>query len=404
MTGKPRKVKIRGDWQWYCDAPHPLTGKRTRKFFPTEKAAAAYQKILNKQPTRPAHLHPEIDPEIAWQPFATAWLETQRLAGKLRRNTLTRYRLHLDAIARFPLDHRTTLGATPVRTVTAKHIVALATTMRREHCAPRTVAGALRLVRLLLDLAVHRGLLVSHPITAQVYRNDLQVLVTVPRHKKREVRAFDERDAQIFLATARAHSPLADVYAVGVLAGLRLGELLGLQLDDDITSPERRRTLHIERTLYRGSATAPVCGPCKGGEPRDVDVSAALGQLLDRIRAQRPRLAMQHGWRPIPPWLFVTSAGHIIDQEQIRRDFKRTLLKAGLGHLKLSPHALRHTFATAHARRGCNVQWLRQQLGHSSVKITLDTYGNHFPIPDVGAADALADALVGNTSGNTTTA
>jgi integrase len=212
-------------------------------------------------------------------------------------------------------------------------------------------------------------------------------------------RRGSEADAATFLAVAREHSPLADLYTVGMLAGLRLGELLGLQLDDD-TSTQGHRTLHVQRTLYRGNAAHPVCGPCKGGKPRHVDVSATLGAVLDRIRAQRPRFAMQHGWRPIPPWLIVTSAGHIIDQEHVRRDFKRTLALAGLQSLRLSPHALRHTFACVHISHDANVQWLRQQLGHSSIKITLDTYANHFAVRDTHAADTLGDALVGNSLGN----
>ena len=399
MKRKPSKCKVRGRKRWYVEEDDPLTGKRHRTLFDTETAANAYQDEINRRPT-PTLVHPLLDTDIDLQAFAVEWLDKQTLGGTLRRNTLSRYRLHLNHICRFAVDPVTVLGTVKVRTLSAGHVVALATAMRRDKSHPRTVAATIRLVRLLLDRAVHHGLLPRHPISAELYRTDLQPLLAVPRHLKHDVRAFTEPDIAHFLAVAREHSPLADLYTVGVLAGLRLGELLGLQLDDDVTT-QGHRTLYVQRTLYRGHAAHPICGPCKGGVPRHVDVSATLGAVLDRIRAQRPRLAMQHGWRPVPPWLFLTSAGHIIDQEHVRRDFKRML---DLGHLKLSPHALRHTFATLHILRGCNVQWLRQQLGHSSVKITLDTYGNHFPIPDVGAADALADALVGNTSGNTTTA
>lgn len=399
MKLKPKKCSVRGQPRWYVDATHPLTGKRQRKYFATKADADTYQTdTVNKRPT-PTHVDPLLDVAVDLQAFAAAWLDTQRLGGTLRRNSLNRYRLHLATICDFALDPTTTLGATKVCDLTAGHVIALARGLRRAKFHPRTVEATIRVVRQLLDLAVHRGLLPTHPITAVVYRTDLKPLVTVPRHLQHAVKAFSEADAAGFLAVAREHSPLADLYTVGMLAGLRLGELLGLQLDDDTTT-QGHRTLHVQRTLYRGSAATPSTGPCKGGKPRHVDVSTSLGAVLDRIRAARPRLAMQHAWRPLPVWLFITSAGHIIDQEHVRRDFKRTLALAGLQHLGLSPHALRHTFACIHIAHDANIQWLKQQLGHSSVKITLDTYGSSFALRDAHAADTLGDALLGNTAGN----
>jgi hypothetical protein len=44
--------------------------------------------------------------------------------------------------------------------------------------------------------------------------------------------------------------------------------------------------------------------------------------------------------------------------------------------------------------------WLRQQLGHSSIKVTLDLYGSAHALRDQAAADALGNSLVGNSAGN----
>jgi len=144
-----------------------------------------------------------------------------------------------------------------------------------------------------------------------------------------------------------------------------------------------------------------VTGPCKGGRSRHVDISTALAPVLDRLKASRPRLALKHGWGRVP-WVFVTSKGTVIDAAHVWRDFLRILDLAGLSHLKLSPHAMRHTFACSHAARGCSPLWLQQQLGHSDVRLTLNVYASSFALHDAGAADALGNALLGNRLGNTT--
>jgi hypothetical protein len=66
----------------------------------------------------------------------------------------------------------------------------------------------------------------------------------------------------------------------------------------------------------------------------------------------------------------------------------------------LQRSAERHTFACLHIAAGCNPKWLQQQLGHSSIQITLDVYGDHFELKDRQAADALGSTLLGNQTGS----
>src|SRR5262249_38726847 len=120
----------------------------------------------------------------------------------------------------------------------------------------------------------------------------------------------------------------------------------------------------------------------------------------DAIRADRPKLALRSGWRPVPPWTFLSSAGTPYDQRAVGRDFKRVLRLAGLEGTRFSPHSMRHSFACWHIARKCSAKWLQQQMGHSSIGVTLDTYGHWFKLSDSDAADALGAALVGNGLGN----
>jgi len=63
----------------------------------------------------------------------------------------------------------------------------------------------------------------------------------------------------------------------------------------------------------------------------------------------------------------------------------------------------RHTFASLHILRGCDPKWLQQQMGHATIGITYDIYGNWFRRTGQAAASALGAALLCNDAGNTGT-
>lgn len=69
------------------------------------------------------------------------------------------------------------------------------------------------------------------------------------------------------------------------------------------------------------------------------------------------------------PYLFVSSRGNQMSTDAIRKLFKRTLRLAGLDET-LSPHAMRHTFATDLLDGGANLRSVQEMLGHSSLSTT----------------------------------
>jgi len=113
-----------------------------------------------------------------------------------------------------------------------------------------------------------------------------------------------------------------------------------------------------------------------------VDVGKDLGAVLDRITADRPKLALRHAWRPIPQWLFLTRNGRPIDQSRVWADFSRMLRLARLADCGFSPHSMRHTFASLHILNGRNSKWVQQQVGHAGIGITLDLYAAWFQLSD----------------------
>jgi integrase len=170
-------------------------------------------------------------------------------------------------------------------------------------------------------------------------------------------------------------------------AGLRIGEALALQIGDlDFVN----RLINVERNLVKGRLGLP-----KSGLTRQVDMSAQLMRVLGQIVLDRKeqlirliRLGMSAEELP-SMWLFQNHAGQPMDDSKIRKIFARLLTKAGLAQRNL--HFLRHTFASLLLQQGESPAYVKDQMGHSSIDITVDIYGHLIPGGNRQAVDRLDD-------------
>jgi integrase len=71
------------------------------------------------------------------------------------------------------------------------------------------------------------------------------------------------------------------------------------------------------------------------------------------------------------------------------RGFKRILKRAKLRSIRI--HDLRHTFAAILISAGHNFKYIQSQMGHSSIKVTMDLYGHLMPEVHDGAAKRTED-------------
>jgi integrase len=181
-------------------------------------------------------------------------------------------------------------------------------------------------------------------------------------------------------------------------AGLRKGELLALKgIDLDFNG----RFIVVQRTFYRGRITTP-----KNGATRPVDMSknlaAVLNDLLSRKRAAALRKEMEKpaGERKdaatvvnevMEDWLFTTPQGTQLDPSNIQKIFNKLLTAAKLRRVRF--HDLRHTFASLLIQQGESLAYIRDQLGHSSINVTVDTYGHLVPGGNRQAVDKLDERV-----------
>jgi len=159
--------------------------------------------------------------------------------------------------------------------------------------------------------------------------------------------------------------------------GLRLGEAVGLQVGD--VNLEQCK-LHIRRAVRKRREGSP-----KSGKPKTVDVPpstiAVLRQWIDVVRAE----AAVRGQEAM--WLFPSATGTPVDEPLVRKALKRILPFAGIQR-RITPHALRHTYASLAIQRGVPLLVVSRQLGHASIAITADVYGHLVPEATRAAADA----------------
>lgn len=115
-------------------------------------------------------------------------------------------------------------------------------------------------------------------------------------------------------------------------------------------------------------------------------MSDHLTDALKQLLTKRKKEALQKGLGGPVPCIFHRN-GKPMEQNFIRRIYKRILIKAGIREMRL--HDIRHTYASLLLSKGASPVYVKEQLGHSSIKITVDIYGHLIPGSNRGAVNQL---------------
>jgi len=203
-------------------------------------------------------------------------------------------------------------------------------------------------------------------------------------HPKPEIRPLSREEVRIFLDASGTHASREyPLFLCAVRTGMRLGELLGLQWGD---IDFHGRFIDVRRNRVAGRTTTP-----KNGKTRRIDMSAQLTETFRALLTARKAEALRRGWKEVPEWVFCNEEGGPLDGDNLRhRVFYRVLAKAGLRRVRF--HDLRHTFASLLIQNGESLAYVKDQLGHSSIQVTVDIYGHLIPGANRAAVDRLDDA------------
>jgi integrase/recombinase XerD len=143
----------------------------------------------------------------------------------------------------------------------------------------------------------------------------------------------------------RDRALLETLYATGC----RASEIAGLKLSD----------------LFLDSSFCKCMG--KGSKQRVVPLGApAIATLQAYLRDLRPALVQGS---PSAPWTFVSRAGKPLTREMVWILVKKYVKRAGINS-KVSPHTLRHSFATHLLSGGADLRTVQELLGHANIRTT----------------------------------
>ena len=274
----------------------------------------------------------------------TAYLDHLSVERGLSRNTLASYRRDLERYA----GELAEAGVEDLGRVSAADVTGHLARLRGSGLAPASAARAVSAVRGLHRFAV-RERLVPHDVAADV---------RPPAPPKRLPKALDVDQVTRLLAVPGTDSPL-DLRDRALLeflygTGARISEAVGADIDD----------LEL-------SAPCSVSLRGKGGRARVVPVGDFARAALDAylVRA-RPLLAA--AGRGVPA-VFLNARGGRLSRQSAWTVLHRCAGAAGLpvdGPYAVSPHTLRHSYATHLLDGGADVRVVQELLGHASVTTT----------------------------------
>ena len=244
-----------------------------------------------------------------------------------------------------------------------------------------TIRNALCVIRGLFNYAIEEGLVESNP-AARLGRFTRSA--KTPQSKGIALTTVEVKD---FLKAAEeicpAYHPL---FLMAVRAGLRRGELVAVQWGDIQLGGDHdsQRFIVVQHNYVRREHTTT-----KSKKSRRVDLSRELRRVLVELRDKRLLEAYLKGKNDISGELvFRSPEGTILDPDNLyHRVFLPVLAKAGIRKIRL--HDLRHTFGSLLLQNGASIVYVKEQMGHSSIQVTVDTYGHLIPGANVCFVDRL---------------
>lgn len=278
------------------------------------------------------------------------FLEMQTAERGAAANTVDAYRRDLEQFA----AHLERLGR-PLRAAVPADIAAYARSLAAEGLSPATRARRLSAVRQLYKFLTGEGLVAEDPAARQTGPKIARALprtlsvAEVDRLIETARRRIDGTSGRERVRALRLHCLIELLYATG----MRVSELVSLP-----------------RSVLKGDARVlTIVG--KGRRERLVPLNETARAALDRYLSVGQDA--EDGVAPMlrTKFLFATtSAEGFLTRQRFAQELKEVALGAGLDPERVSPHVLRHAFASHLLDRGADLRTVQQLLGHADISTT----------------------------------
>jgi integrase/recombinase XerD len=276
-----------------------------------------------------------------------AFLEMMSAERGAAANTLASYRRDLEDYAEFLAKRKATFA-----TADATAVRAYLSNLDDRGFAATSAARRLSAVR-----QFHQFL-----VSEQARGDDPTGIISGPKKGRRLPKILTEADVEKLIETAAAETQRTDLSPGGRLRALRMHALMellyatGLRVSELVALPASAARREVRFLTVKG----------KGGHERMVP-------LTDKAHAAASLYLIHRKGRPTADssWLFPSpsDSGHLTRQA-FARDLKDLAALAGIPVAKVSPHVLRHAFASHLLQNGADLRVVQQLLGHADISTT----------------------------------
>lgn len=309
--------------------------------------------------------------------FVGEW-ERKYATQELSETTLANYLTHLKNHILPVLGHMRIDQVTPI------HIVSLLDGMKRigdsdKPLAIRTKQDTYLTLRNVFERAVDWQLIKTNPLKS----------VKKPRNTsehEKEVNVYDEEEVKrLFLAAEKEPFHWRIFLTLALTAGLRRSENLGLEWSK---IDFQGGTADITQVIVKGRNGAVIKGPKSRSSKRLISLPpSVLSELKEyHLHCRKERFRMGSRWIETKrDWLFFNEDGTHFYPTTPTNWWRKFTKRAGIRYIRL--HDLRHTSATLLINQGVHAKIIADRLGHSDIRITMNTYGHALRSADQAAAN-----------------
>jgi integrase len=378
---KAFKVHRNDDVYFRVDLPKHLfpDGKRRSAMGRTRREALDRAEKLVDQRRKGLHTD-EAKSSLA--DFLGRFLEFYKTEGGVALRTWQDYRYHAEE------NVIPAIGAIALRDLKPRDVDLWLKSLRDRGLGGRTVEYAQAVLRRALQFAVEWEIIDRNPAAAR-FRAAKRKRTVKPGGAK--IRFLNPDEARKFLEVARGDRHEA-LYALAITTGLRPEELYGLR-PKDVDLAAKRLTVNqvLSKTRRKKGEDVPrfMFGPPKTDKSRrTIDFPEFVRDLLveERRHLMESRALAGKSWKE-NGLMFPSEIGTPLEERNVLRRFQKICEANDLPKLRL--YDLRHTHASLLIHEGVHPKKISERLGHSSIKLTMDTYGHLFEGSDRDSAEKM---------------
>lgn len=268
------------------------------------------------------------------------YLHFLRVERQLALNTLTSYERDLNSYIQ-DLSDKQQIGS--LLEVERIHILAHLETLKTSGNSARTMARHISSIR-----SFHQFLL-----REKISSTDPSVHLEMPQIDRTLPKVLSIEEIEELLAVPNITKPqgLRDRAMLELLyaSGMRISECISLSLED----------VHLTMGFVRCFG--------KGGKERIIPLGrTALSACEEYLREGRPKLSKTNHRTDV---IFINQRGKPLTRQGVWKLMKEHALKAGIKN-EITPHTLRHSFATHLIENGADLRAVQEMLGHADISTT----------------------------------